>query len=116
MNVKSLCLSLFACMSCILFGCDGSSRVSGHIVDGNGVPIDGATVTLFQGDDQVGIEHASDAEGDFAAGGMHAPSSTPLEFHVKKKGYKEDVRRLPVGDNGFLRVVLERDLKQPKGP
>jgi hypothetical protein len=116
MDIKPFCLSLFACIACTLMGCDSYAGANGHIVDGDGTPVVGATVKLSVGA-AVDDESISNAEGAFNVSTGDAPGShPPLQLQVERKGFKQDVRRLPWDKNDSLRVVLERDPKKAKGP
>lgn len=116
MHIKPFCLSLFACIACTLLGCDSFAGATGHIVDGDGTPVNGATVKLFVNGD-LDRESTSNDDGAFSMSTGGPPNThLRLELRVEKKGYKQDVRQLPWDENDSLRVVLERDLKKPKRP
>lgn len=55
---------------------DPGTTVVGQVVDGEGLPVDGALVTL----DGVGLEALTEADGTFVIGG--APAANPLRLEV----------------------------------
>ena len=114
--MNHLLVGLLAIALVTLTGCDGYTSVGGQIVDGDGTPISGANVTLSYKNSHVS-DGISDSDGKFHAAGTHAPTHDPIDMSVQKKGFKDDLRRLPANDhNESMRVVLERDSQKGRAP
>lgn len=99
-------------IACLVFqaGCDGYASVSGYVVDGDGTPIEGATISMIHEGHAVGIGAVSAADGYFAENGCHAPIHSRIEFWVQKESFKAHRRHLPANDvDHNMRIVLERD-------
>jgi hypothetical protein len=91
-------------------GCDGYTSASGTVVDGDGQPIEGATVTMSLQDSQIGIGATTNKDGNFEESGCHAPGRDPIDLRVKKDGYEDHYRELfPNRLHANLRIVLERE-------
>lgn len=104
-------LSLLAILLVGGTGCDGYSKVSGVVVDGDGVPVVEAHVEVALEGYRVGIGVTTDSAGAFHERGCHEGTRHGVfDLVVEKTGYRTDRRRLPVSDaNENLRIVLERE-------
>jgi hypothetical protein len=92
-----------------LLSCDGHTRVSGHVFDSKGQPVEKALVILETGGRKFDI--ATRKDGSFVVGLTHAPFEVQLSLSVTKEGFKPcketfSSRSSPQGDH---KIVLERD-------
>ncbi|MCA9075669.1 MAG: carboxypeptidase regulatory-like domain-containing protein [Planctomycetaceae bacterium] len=109
--------SLFVGFLVILAGCDGFTSVDGTVVDGDGNPVEGASIRVWRGDAQLGTDALSDSDGRFHQSGSHAPGSAPIDYVVSKSGFKSDRRKLkPNKEYWHMRIVLERIQPVADGP
>jgi len=104
-------------------GCDGFSRISGHVYDMNDQPIADAKI-LFEDADAERAEHPeffqarteTDTNGRFRTGITHAPFNITLRLTVTKDGFRpyvtefsaSDARRM-VTDKHELMIVMENN-------
>jgi hypothetical protein len=85
---------LLACGVVFTAGCDGYTRVKGHVLDPSGKPIVGAVVNLIRQNGDTArtklntCTSKTDEQGKFDVGTTHAPSKTvPFTFEVSKEGF-----------------------------
>ena len=91
-----------------LAGCDGYTSVGGKIVDGDGIPIRGATVSLWREGNEVGSV-ASDDGGEFYVAGTHEPTREGLCLITQQRGYADDIRELMSNKkHEGIRIVMEQ--------
>lgn len=79
-------------------GCDGYTRLSGHVLDPVGVPIADATVSLAEADNlDERNESMTGADGAFSVDLTHAPMTFPLVLSVSKPGYHTHRKEITSG-------------------
>ena len=93
-------------------GCDGSTAVTGRVVDPAGKPIVAATVKLTQEPDDSARSRThtaiTDEEGRFSVGLVHDPfKRPPFLFEVSKAGFVSQEERLTGRASYQKEIVLQ---------
>jgi hypothetical protein len=107
-----------ACMLALLVlavpGCSRLYDFDGIIVDGDGAPVAGASVTLYPHDwerpTQLGGNGESGDDGKFEATWGNAVGVDYFRIVISADGYRES-EQLVEADQKNLRIVLEREAK-----
>jgi hypothetical protein len=120
-NCENLVLSLLIFL-CLMIGCSAGSRVNGHVVDTDNLPIENATVKFeqvgdFHGDTTHQSIHQTWVDGGFGCEFLHAGFfEVPLRITVTKEGYKPYQIDFTSGEahkklqnKEEFRVVLEKE-------
>lgn len=94
-------------------GCSRAYEFAGVVLDGNGVPIAGATFALApHGTNEPNLtdsDAVSAADGTFTAGWCCIPDVDFFILTTSCDGYVDDVR-IVTADESSIRIVLARDL------
>jgi len=108
----------------LMIGCDGASRITGHVYDSNNKPLENATVK-FEAIDKGKPEESyqstqqTDKQGKFDSMFMHAPfAGIPLRLTVSRSGYKtyqieftsDEAQRKLENKEEFIIVLEKSDL------
>jgi hypothetical protein len=113
---------LFALLALILLtlGCDGGSKVVGHVYDADNKPVENASVRFERiekgkPESAYKCESKTDNSGKFSCGFVHEPFEVKLKLIVSKDGYKTYDTQFTSGEarekadnGGGFRIVLER--------
>ena len=82
-TVLMLLVSTTLCLGCG----DGFTAVTGVVKSTDKSPIEGASVTLFEGRFPIHDTMKSDESGHFSVGGVHSPVRR-VSLHVEKSGFE----------------------------
>lgn len=119
MNIKPATGYNLALLLLVLPGCSRLYHFDGVIVDGDGAPIAGATVTLYPHDwdrpSQLGGDGESDEDGKFEATWGNAVGVEYFNMVITADGYRES-ELLVAADRKNLRIVLQRNRKPTDSP
>lgn len=95
----------------LLSSCSRSYSFQGRVVDGDGIPIAGATFAITPHKhslpDNSNTSNVSGKDGTFNVHWCCVPGISLFKLRTKCSGYKDDVR-LVKADDSMLRIVMEK--------
>jgi hypothetical protein len=97
----------------LLGGCDGSFHMIGVVYDSAGVPLPGATVSVYAPDNRdVRFAVQTDSSGHFEFYSVVAPGRRLYKAFFEMVGFKSAFAEIPTLADNYLYVVLEPDSKR----
>jgi len=67
-------------------GAPVTSKLSGSVVDKNGVPIPGVTLTIYSNNDNTATTRTTDAFGNYSVAGLHTGNNSDYSIYAGKAG------------------------------
>jgi hypothetical protein len=107
MRLVGKSISLITLSFC-LAACDGGMHLSAHIVDSEGVPVDGALATASRDQKEPEFTGTTNKQGCVSLGGLTAPGNYDFQVTISAPDYKTFHVAIPTIERNALRIVLAK--------